>query len=294
MTEGDWTGDVKDLRSYSGIAVWVKGSTEDTWYPVYASSMKHDKDCLSSGQSELEGIATRDQWCKLCGCSARTVVLYIHMVQQQWVLYNEKERVAVHSTWTQRSTSCKPGVSRGSSVALSQFCDGSRAPRVAGARDSGSPDMCTGTAVRCLTVRSREEPGVRSHCVFQVPPDDCVDQLLASPLASLKNAVRGVLFADEAVASGLREARVGPIPGAQRFLSLDTSDLLTCAECEADVPPNAHVSTRHPSFSFLKTVTPMREMTAAQPRDTILGRIALTRTCLFFLPNESRESASNT
>ena len=55
-----------------------------------------------------------------------------------------------------------------------RFCDGSRAPRVAGARDSGSPDMCTGPAVRCLTFRSREEPGVRSHSVSQVPPDDCV------------------------------------------------------------------------------------------------------------------------
>ena len=37
--------------------------------------------------------------------------------------------------------------------------------------------------------RSREEPGVRSHRVSQVPPDDCVEQLLGSPLASLKNAV---------------------------------------------------------------------------------------------------------
>ena len=136
-----------------------------------------------------------------------------------------------------------------------RFCDGSRAPRVAGARDSGSPDMCTGTAVRCLTFRSRE--GVRSHCVSQVPPDDCVDQLLGSPLASLKNAVRGVLFADDAVASGLREARVG----AQRFLSLDTSGLplvLSAKQmfhrshtCPPDTPP----------FSFLKTVTPMRKMT---------------------------------
>ena len=96
-----------------------------------------------------------------------------------------------------------------------RFCDGSRVPRVTRARDSRSPDTCTGTAVRCLTFRSREEPGVRSHCVFQVPPDDCVDQLLGSPLASLKNAV--VLYADDAVASGLREAGVGPIPGAQRF-----------------------------------------------------------------------------
>ena len=38
MTDADWAGDVKDRRSYSGIAVWVKGSVENTWYPVYASS----------------------------------------------------------------------------------------------------------------------------------------------------------------------------------------------------------------------------------------------------------------
>ena len=121
--------------------------------------------------------------------------------------------------------------------------------------------MCTGTVVRCLTFRSREELGVRSHCVFQVPSDDWVDQLLGSPLASLKNAVLGVLFADDAVASGLREARVGPMPGAQRFLSLDTSGLplvLSAMQmfhrthrCPPDAPP----------FSFLKTVTPMRKMT---------------------------------
>ena len=34
MTDADWAGDVKDRRSYSGIAVWVKGSVENTWYPV--------------------------------------------------------------------------------------------------------------------------------------------------------------------------------------------------------------------------------------------------------------------
>ena len=28
MTDADWAGDVKDCRSYSGIAVWVKGSVE--------------------------------------------------------------------------------------------------------------------------------------------------------------------------------------------------------------------------------------------------------------------------
>ena len=33
---------------YSGIVVWVKGSVEDTWYPVYASSKKQNMVCLSS------------------------------------------------------------------------------------------------------------------------------------------------------------------------------------------------------------------------------------------------------
>ena len=42
MTDADWAGDVKDRRSYSGIAVWVKGSAENTWYPVYASSKKQN------------------------------------------------------------------------------------------------------------------------------------------------------------------------------------------------------------------------------------------------------------
>ena len=77
MTDGDWAGDVKDRRSYSGIAVWVKGSVENTWYPVYASSKKQNMVCLSSGESELmalvggacEGIATKNQWSKMCNCS---------------------------------------------------------------------------------------------------------------------------------------------------------------------------------------------------------------------------------
>ena len=83
MTDADWAGDVKDLRSCSGIAVWVKGSVENTLYPVYASSKKQNMVCLSSGESELmalvggacEGIATRDQWSKLCKCSLGTIVL---------------------------------------------------------------------------------------------------------------------------------------------------------------------------------------------------------------------------
>ena len=77
MIDADWAGDVKDRRSCFGIAVWVKGSVENTWYPVYASSKKQNMVCLSSGESELmalvggarEGIATRDQWSKLCKCS---------------------------------------------------------------------------------------------------------------------------------------------------------------------------------------------------------------------------------
>ena len=83
MTDIDGAGDVKDRRSYSGIAVWVKGSVENTWYPVYASSKKQNMVCLSSGESELmalvggacEGIATRDQWSKICNCSLGTIVL---------------------------------------------------------------------------------------------------------------------------------------------------------------------------------------------------------------------------
>ena len=82
-TNAAWAEDVKDRRSYSGVAVCVKGSVENTWYPVYASSKKQNMVCLSSGESELmalvggacEGIATRDQWSKLCKYSPGTVVL---------------------------------------------------------------------------------------------------------------------------------------------------------------------------------------------------------------------------
>ena len=83
MTDADWAGDVKYRRSNSGIAVWVKGSVENTWYPVYVSSEKQNMVCLSSGDSVLkalvggacEGIAVRDQWSKLCKCSPGTIVL---------------------------------------------------------------------------------------------------------------------------------------------------------------------------------------------------------------------------
>ena len=83
MTDADWAGDVKDRRSYSGIAVWVKGSVESTWCPVYASSKKQNMVCLISGESELialvggacEGIATRHRWRTLCNCSPGTIVL---------------------------------------------------------------------------------------------------------------------------------------------------------------------------------------------------------------------------
>ena len=84
-TDADCAGDVKDRRSYSGIAVWVKGSVENTWYPVYASSKKQNIVCLSSGESELmalvggacEGIATRDQWSKLYKFSPGTPSLRV-------------------------------------------------------------------------------------------------------------------------------------------------------------------------------------------------------------------------
>ena len=83
MTDVDLAGDVKDRRSYSGIAVWVKGAVEDTWYPVYASSKKQNMVCLSFGEFELmalvggacEFFAMRDQWSKLCKFSLGTIVL---------------------------------------------------------------------------------------------------------------------------------------------------------------------------------------------------------------------------
>ena len=75
MTDADWAGDVKDRRSFSGIAVWV--------YPVKTISKKQNMGCLSSGECELmalvggacEGIATRDQWSKMRKCSPATIVL---------------------------------------------------------------------------------------------------------------------------------------------------------------------------------------------------------------------------
>ena len=42
IIDADWAGDVKDRRSYSGIAFWVKGSVENTWFLVYASSKKRN------------------------------------------------------------------------------------------------------------------------------------------------------------------------------------------------------------------------------------------------------------
>ena len=88
MTDADRVGDVKDRRSYSGMAAWVKGSVENTLYPVYAPSKKQNMVSLSSGESELmalvgaacEGFATRDQWSKLCKCSPGTIA------QQLWDL----------------------------------------------------------------------------------------------------------------------------------------------------------------------------------------------------------------
>ena len=74
----------KDRRSYSGIAVWVNGPVENTWYPVYASSKKQNMVCSSSAESELmalmiggacERTATKDHWNKMCNCSPGAIVL---------------------------------------------------------------------------------------------------------------------------------------------------------------------------------------------------------------------------
>ena len=57
MTDADWAGDVKDRRSYSRIAVCVKGSAENTWCPFFnASSTKQNMVFLSSGESELMAL----------------------------------------------------------------------------------------------------------------------------------------------------------------------------------------------------------------------------------------------
>ena len=55
MTDAGGAGDVMDRRSYSGIAVWVKSSTTETWYPMSATSQKQNMMCFSSGESELMG-----------------------------------------------------------------------------------------------------------------------------------------------------------------------------------------------------------------------------------------------
>ena len=57
VTDADWADDVKDRRSYSGIAVWAKGTVEDTWYIEYTSSKKQHMVCVSSGESELMALA---------------------------------------------------------------------------------------------------------------------------------------------------------------------------------------------------------------------------------------------
>ena len=83
MTDADWAGDVKDRRSFSGIAVWVKGSVEKHLVSGVCVFQEAEHGLLSSGESELmalvggacEGIATRDPWSKMCNCSSGTIVL---------------------------------------------------------------------------------------------------------------------------------------------------------------------------------------------------------------------------
>ena len=62
----------KTVAAFLELQFWVKGSVENTWYPVYASS-KSELMALVGGA--CEGIATRDQWSKLCKCSLGTIVL---------------------------------------------------------------------------------------------------------------------------------------------------------------------------------------------------------------------------
>ena len=104
MTDADWAGDVKDRRSYSGIGVWVKGSVENTWYPVYASSKKQNMVCLSSGESELMALIV----------GARCAIAYLERLccartaQQLWDSPNARVRVDALAPWTRRSTLCRP------------------------------------------------------------------------------------------------------------------------------------------------------------------------------------------
>ena len=115
MTDADWAGDVKDRRSYSEIAVWVKGCVENTWY---ASSQKQNIICLSSGESELmalvggacEGIATRDQWSKMCNQLLKgAIVLCTDSSAALGFVKRKGASRSTLATWTRRSTLCRPG-----------------------------------------------------------------------------------------------------------------------------------------------------------------------------------------
>ena len=90
MTDADWAGDVKDRRSYSGIAVWVKGSVENMWYPVYASSKKQNMVCLSSGESEL-------RICETQGCeSTHQPRGHEGLLMQAWAMEPGQRILKVH------------------------------------------------------------------------------------------------------------------------------------------------------------------------------------------------------
>ena len=69
MTDAGWLEKSKIVAATLELQFGVRGSVENTWYPVYAPSKKQNMVCLSSGEPELmalvggacEGIATRDQ-----------------------------------------------------------------------------------------------------------------------------------------------------------------------------------------------------------------------------------------
>ena len=87
-----------------------RGSVENTWYPVYASSKKQNMVCLSSGESELMGTG----WWSLRGNrNERPMVQNMQLLAWDDCFwhgqFSSRERVVAVATWTRRSTSCRLG-----------------------------------------------------------------------------------------------------------------------------------------------------------------------------------------
>ena len=80
MTDADLAGDVKDRRSYSGIAVWVKG-----WQIV---QMLTWNDCALHGQPSSSGIC-ETQGCESTHSSRHEGLLYAGLGDGTWTTYLE-------------------------------------------------------------------------------------------------------------------------------------------------------------------------------------------------------------